>query len=83
MRTVNKNEIDVAIEVATWRAAGLWKDEGRIVRVKWGREYWPTQEEIAKKCALFRATDRRRRQGAHARHPRGGRDTMVPLLAGS
>jgi hypothetical protein len=79
MRAVNKNEIDVAVEVATWRAAGLWKDEGRIVRVKWGREYWPTQEEIAKKCALFRSTDRRRRHGAHARHPRGGQDAMVSL----
>jgi hypothetical protein len=81
MRTVNKNELDVAIEVAAWRAAGLWKDEGRIVRVKWGREYWPTQEEIAKKCALFRSTDRRQRHGAHVRSPRGG-EFAIANLAG-
>ena len=75
----NKNEEDVAAEVAAWRAAGLWKDEGQIVRVKWGREYWPTEQEITQKCALFRATNRRRRHGAHARHPRGGRDATVSL----
>ena len=70
MRTQNKNELDVAIDVVGWQMEGRWIDRGRWIRVKGRPEYWPTQSEIAAKCSLFRTRDGR--HGAHVRSPRGG-----------
>ena len=76
----NAHEIKIAADVARWKAEGRWIDEGRWIRPerKWAsKEYHPTPDEIRAKCKLFRTTPRR--QGAHARAPRGGEFAIVTL----
>ena len=74
----NPHQVKIAANVARWKVEGCWVDCGRWVPGNWGsKEYHPTPDEIRAKCKLFRTTPRR--QGAHARAPRGGEFAIVTL----
>ena len=70
-------ERELTAQVEAWRAAGVWRDEGRWVRERWSAEdaYWPTTEEIRTKCELFRSI--RGWRGASKRSPRGGKHAVA------
>jgi hypothetical protein len=67
-------------QMRQWEAKGRWVDAGVWVRGNWRQEeYWPSAEEIAAKCALFRSI--RAWHGANKRAPRGG-EFAVATTAG-
>ena len=59
-------------QVRQWEAEGQWVDHGRWIQGKGGYdEYYPTDQEIAAKCELFRSI--RGWRGANKRAPRSGK----------
>ena len=63
-------------QVRQWEEQGLWQDLGDWRRARNGvYEYFPTPEEIAAKCELFREIEGWR--GANPRAPRGGKYAVM------